>query len=50
LRITGGVHHAVKACVHDGLEILGTHLLERRKLPITGIVDQNIQTPEGVHR
>src|SRR6266404_6836010 len=44
------VHHAVKACVHDGLEILRTHLLEGRNLPITGIVDQHVQTPEGVHR
>src|SRR5580704_6414657 len=29
------VHHAVKAGVHDRLEVLRTHLLERRKLPIT---------------
>src|SRR3984893_2771764 len=33
------VHHAVKACVHDSLEVLRTHLLERRKLPITSIID-----------
>src|SRR6266850_809708 len=33
------VHHAVKAGVHDGLEVLRTHLLERRKLPVAGIVD-----------
>src|ERR1700730_5828969 len=45
-----GVHHAVKACVHDRLKVLCTHLLKRRKLPITGIVDQNIQPTEGVHR
>src|SRR6266852_4115421 len=44
------VHYAVKACVHDRLEVLRTHLLERRKLPITGIVDQNVEPPEGVHR
>src|SRR5882762_8952104 len=44
------VHHAVKACVHDSPEILRAHLLERRKLPITSIVDQHIQPPEGVHR
>src|SRR3979411_2435711 len=29
------VHHAIKACVHDRLEVLCTHLLEWRKLPIT---------------
>src|ERR1700674_269453 len=39
-----------EACVHDTLEILRTHLLERRKLPITSIVDQHVQTPEVVHR
>src|SRR6267154_559038 len=44
------VHHTVKACVHDSSEVLRTHLLERRKLPKTGIVDQNVQPPEGVHR
>src|SRR6267142_814404 len=44
------IHHAVEACIHDGLEILRTHLLEGRKLPITGIVDQHVQPPEGVHR
>src|SRR5260370_6727548 len=44
------VHYAVKACVHDRLEVLRTHLLERRKLPITGIVDEHIQPPEGVYR
>src|SRR6266481_150514 len=44
------VHHAVKACVHDGLEILRAHLLEWRKLPITVIVDHNIQSTEGVDR
>src|SRR4029077_19340102 len=43
------VHHAIKACVHDRLEVLRTHLLERRKLPITSIVDQNVQPPEGLH-
>src|SRR6266404_5124164 len=43
------VHHTVKACVHDRLEVFRTHLLERRKLPKTGIVDQNVQPPEGVH-
>src|SRR5882762_5047836 len=47
---TCGVHHPVKACVHDGLEILRTHLLEGRNLPITSIVDQHVQTPEAVHR
>jgi len=31
-----GVHHIVEACVNDSLEILGTHLLEGRKLPVTG--------------
>src|SRR6266850_2287281 len=30
------VHHAVKACVHDGLEVFRTHLLEWRKLSISG--------------
>src|ERR1700682_3602885 len=44
------VHHAIKACVHDRLEVLRTHLLEGRKLSITGIVDQHVQPPEGVHR
>src|SRR6266446_10668149 len=44
------VHHAVKACVHDRLEVLRTHLLERRKLPITGIVNEHIQPSESVHR
>src|SRR6266850_3866266 len=44
------VHHTVKACVHDRLEVLRTHLLERRKLSIPGIVDQNVQTPEAFHR
>src|SRR6202011_4116747 len=44
------LHHAVKACVHDRLEVVRTHLLERRKLPITGIVNQDVQPPEGVHR
>src|SRR6266853_6926505 len=44
------VHHTVKACVHDSSEVFRTHLLERRKLPKTGIVDQNVQPPEGVHR
>src|SRR6266436_3985970 len=44
------VHHTVKACVHDSSEVLRTHLLERRKLPKSGIVDQNVQPPEGVHR
>src|SRR6202035_2913583 len=33
------VHHSVKTRVHDGLEILTTHLLERRNLPVTSIVD-----------
>ncbi len=36
------VYHAVKACVHDRLEVLRAHLLERRKLPVTGIVDQRL--------
>src|SRR6266850_2261502 len=36
------VNGAVKACVHDSLEVFRTHLLERRKLSITGIVDQHI--------
>src|ERR1700719_2146198 len=44
------VHHAVEAGVHDRLEVLRTHLLERRKLPIASIVDEHIQTSESVHR
>src|SRR5260370_25329051 len=44
------VHHAVKACVHDSLEVLRTHLLEPRNLPVTSIVDHHIQPPEAVHR
>src|SRR6202140_4017934 len=44
------VNDAVEACVHDSLEVLRTHLLEWRELPITSIVDQHIQPPEGVHR
>src|SRR5713101_8663700 len=43
------VHHAVEACVHDRLEVLRTHLLERRKLSITGIVDQHVEPPECIH-
>jgi|ERR1700677_3113336 hypothetical protein len=35
---------------HDSLEVLPTHLLERRKLSVTSIVDQHIEPPEGVHR
>src|SRR6267143_3093793 len=44
------VHHAVKACVHDRLEVLRTHLLEGRKLPIACVIHQNVQPPECVHR
>ena len=44
-----GVHHAVKACVHDRLEVLRTHLLERRKLPIACVIHQNVQPPECIH-
>src|SRR6267378_2463967 len=44
------VNDAVEACVHDSLEVLRTHLLEWRELPITGIVDQHIQPSESVHR
>src|SRR5467141_3855039 len=44
-----GVHHAVKACVHDCLEVLRTHLLERRKLPIACVIHQNVQPPECIH-
>src|ERR1700731_920913 len=47
---TGGVHHPAKARVHDGLEILRTHLLERCNLPVTSIVDEHVQTPEALHR
>src|SRR5467141_332688 len=43
------VHHAVKACVHDRLEVLRTHLLERRKLPIACVIHQNVQPPECIH-
>src|ERR1700732_3353767 len=44
------VHHPVKACVHDGSEILRAHLLEWRKLAITSIVDEHVETTEAVHR
>ena len=44
------VDDAVEACVHNSLKILPAHLLERRKLPITSVVHQNVQPPEGVHR
>src|ERR1700681_770676 len=44
------VNHAVETRVHDRLEVLRAYLLERRKVPITGIVDQDIQPSEGVHR
>src|SRR5258707_8503526 len=44
------VHYAVKACVHDRLEVLRTHLLEGRKLPIACVIHQNVQPPKGVHR
>src|SRR5258706_15154565 len=43
------VNDAVEACVHDSLEVLPPHLLERSKLPITGIVDQHVQPTERVH-
>src|ERR1700674_3956982 len=45
-----GVHRTVKAGVHDRLKVLRTHLLKRRKLPITSIVDQHVQPSVGVHR
>jgi hypothetical protein len=35
------VHDAVEASIHDSPEIFRAHLLERCKLPITGIVDQS---------
>src|SRR6266481_5731635 len=38
-----GVHHAIEARVHDGLEVLRTHLLEWSKLAVTSIVDQHVQ-------
>src|ERR1700738_2460970 len=41
------VNHAVETRVHDRLEVLRAYLLERRNLPITGIVDQDIQPPES---
>src|ERR1700681_3521064 len=47
---TRGVNHAVETRVHDGLEVFRTYLLEWRNQPVAGIIDQHIQTPEGVHR
>jgi hypothetical protein len=44
------VHDTVEARIHDSLEIFRAHLLGRLKLPITGIVDQNVQPPEAVGR
>src|SRR5258705_1676933 len=44
-----GVHHAVKACVHDRLEVVRTHLLERCKLSIACVIHQNVQPPECIH-
>src|SRR5258708_6684260 len=41
------VNHAVETRVRDRLEVLRAYLLERRNLPITGIVDQDIQPPES---
>jgi hypothetical protein len=32
------------------MEVFGAHPLKRRKLPITGVVDQHIKPPKGVHR
>src|SRR5882724_4369293 len=45
----GCIHHAVKACVHDRLEVFRTHLLERRKVPIACVIHQNVQPPECIH-
>src|SRR5258706_380173 len=44
------VNHAVEARVHNRLEVLSAHLLERRNLPISGVIDEYVQTPERVHR
>ena len=44
------VHNAVEAGIHHCLEIFRTHLLERRKLSVTGIVDEYIYPPEAVDR
>ena len=46
----GGVHNAVKASIHHCLEVFRAHLLERRNLSVTGIIDEDIQPPEGLDR
>ena len=46
----GGVHNAVEASIHHCLKVFRTHLLERRKLSETGIIDEDIQPPEALDR
>jgi hypothetical protein len=43
-----GVDDAVKACVHDGLKVFGAHLLEGGKLAVSGVIDEDVEAPEGV--
>src|SRR5580658_4185587 len=49
-RGASGVHNAVEASIHHCLEVFRTHLLERRNLSVTGIIDEYIQPPEALDR
>src|SRR5260221_12539278 len=44
------VHHAVKAGVHDSLEVLRAHPPEWRKLSTACVIHQNVKRTKGVQR
>lgn len=43
------VNQSVKASVNHSLEVARGHLLERRELPISGIIHQHVKPSESVH-
>jgi hypothetical protein len=49
-RRPGSIHDAAETRVDDSFEIAGTHLPERCKLRLSSVVDQDIQSAEGLNR